>query len=378
MYSGRTRREAQVRLNRAIFHSCAAAVASLLWAHCVFATRGLFIEGINNYSLVGQPNLSQSVNAATEFYNQMNQVTTDTYSIWWNKNDFWLDDQACDTDLLDDAIVGVGQDSAWFDRSGGIAVSFWQGHGSCDDQTAHPTTCTSRAQCPNWNGYVGVCTRRPKATSGTCEYSLPRRLVTSSTLDQFGHYAFYNLMALGESTSSGGWAGFGTNGGTNLAVIHSSCGATPGLYFETLKHLFAGIHIVATMAPADKNSDTADTADYGYILARSYMANPLGSVANAWNNVVNSADSGNTNCRFADGTTTPAHGFTYLTGSSGSGCGCVIAAADEESDYWATWAVTAENWRDLQSDNNDALAGSNYAVAYLCNWDSVRYPAILP
>jgi hypothetical protein len=325
--------------------------------------KGLFVEATNLYSACNiYPDLSNNITNVDGFYNNM--TTTDGIS--WTKSGRYTNSLVYDTDFYDPERVTYGNDTYNFDKAG-VAISYYSGHGSCDDQSLHPISCTSNSTCTNYSGYLGTCTRVPGATTGKCEYDTPRQAtVCSASNDRFGHAAYYSggNVRFGESADSGNWAGAGTNGGINMAIMDVSCGATPEFMAQQFMPAFAGAHIVASIMPAHVDSDTLDTSDRGGLFAAAFRANPHGSVGMAWLNVVNSASGGS--CQVGS-TTVPGHGI--------GGCGAHVIASFEEEQFWTDWALFSESWADLQYNVNDGRDGVAFNWGGICNWDCGTYPA---
>jgi hypothetical protein len=150
-------------------------------------------------------------------------------------------------DFIDPEVVLGGADTTNFDRPGD-AIAYFSGHGTCDDQTN--TVCTSMASCPDISGLEKRCLRYTESPlEGRCVYSRPRNIVVdpTGTSCQLVNYSTDGVR-WGEGPSTGAWAGAGTNGGINLAVIDNSCGITPDLYIPELLNAFAGISTIALIS----------------------------------------------------------------------------------------------------------------------------------
>lgn len=324
------------------------------------------VEAVDQYSVYnpGWTDLQNNADNVNGFlYNMI-----PTAGIWWTTLQPWYNAQVYDSDFYDPQRVSGGSDTYNFDQAS-AAISFFSGHGSCDDQTS--TTCFGASGCPPQGGNIGVCTRTPMNWIGRCEYSTPRRLVTASPADAFGHNAFYSSgnVKLGESSNAGTWGGAGTNGNTNMAIFDVSCGATPNMMYQNFSQAFAGASLIGTIMPAHTGADTADVDYRGWIFGYSFRVNPYGSVGSAWVNTINTSGGG-APCLHADGSTTPGHGIIK--------CGVLVVASLTESAFWTGWALNNESWYDIQFNVNDARAGTSFNWKGICNWNCAAYPGVMP
>lgn len=267
-------------------------------------------------------------------------------------------------DFTDSERVSGGADTFNFDRPGD-AIAYFSGHGTCDDQTM--TACTSTAGCPNISGVEKRCLRfAENPLDGRCVYSLPRNIVVdpTGTSCQRVNYST-NGVAWGEDPSAGSWAGAGTNGGVNFAVIDNSCGITPGLEIPELINAFAGVSTIALIMPMRVGDDTADVAGRGQAFADRYVANVHSAIGPSWTDAINSV-TGGTPCAFGGGN----HGIV--------GCGAHIALSLEVDQPRAEWANRIETWTQLRDPGNDGIGQGWMTWIFTCNYDCNNHPLILP
>jgi hypothetical protein len=274
----------------------------------------------------------------------------------------------------------------------------FQGHGRCGGPTITCSNgnqsvvggncvrgCTSAFDC-GFNSPPGTypeaaCVAFPQYKTGgqrssACVWGTDRYLVTNSSLDINGGSVVItgsqasptgrDFMRLGESVSSGTWAGAGTDGGANMALFLASCATFPGLEF-TLRASMAGVHQINTVS-VHYTGDWADSPDMASIFGAYYAAHPSSMVKDAWSYVV------------AHTTTGSGCGSKYDTGMAHggfNGCGSLVT--------FATGADTAEarthlneTWSTLQVNNKqDAQANNAVALMRTCNYDCVKYPPTL-
>jgi hypothetical protein len=176
------------------------------------------------------------------------------------------------------------------------------GHGYCDDQSQ--IACNKTADCNDVIGLTKVCTRfSENPVTGKCEYSSPRSLVTAGNNSGATGSDRVNIsttnMRLGESPTSGGWAGAGTNGNLNVAILDISCGVTPDMIQQQYTNVFAGAALIGTIMPTRSGDDTWDSSDRGTAFGAAYMK-PTSSVGAAWVNAL-SATSGGGACALGGG-----------------------------------------------------------------------------
>jgi len=222
---------------------------------------GLVVESVDNYSLRNGPSLSNSIANGDGFISGMTGPSSP-----WQLTARWTDTQVWDTDLLDHEANAIGNDHQFFDRPG-TAISYFTGHGSCTDGCSVAAPCTSTSSCTTPNGAADeraprTCRYSPFDAPRCC-YMTDRMALTSGGSDQNQGQVNYTSgpVRFGESATAGGWAGAGTNGGTNLVVLDISCGILPPFWYEALKNAAAGVHLLATIMVA--GGDTANISDRG-------------------------------------------------------------------------------------------------------------------
>jgi hypothetical protein len=321
---------------------------------------GITIEAVDKYSCGP---LSNNIANVDNFRNRMLSIPGYTAGVRFTDGLVWP------TDFTDPERVSGAADSFNFDRPGD-AIAYFSGHGSCDDQTNTACTATAApppAGCPAVAGVERRCLRfTDTPLEGRCVYSRPRTIIVdrTGTSCQSVDYST-NGVAWGEDPSAGSWAGAGTNGGINFAVIDNSCGITPDLYVPEMLNAFAGVSTIALIMPTRVGSDTADVANRGQVFADRYIANPNSAVAPSWADSINSVTGGSA-CAFGGG----SHGIV--------GCGANIAISVEVDQARAEWANRIETWGQLRDPANDGIGWGWMAWIYTCNYDCNNHPFILP
>ena len=317
-------------------------------------SNGLVVESVDNYSLRNGPSLSNSIANGDGFLNGM---TIDGSP--WRRLARWTDLNVWDTDFIDPAVNPIGNDRANFDPPG-AAISYFTGHGFCQDGCSTQQSCTTTAACKTPNTAIGE--RMP----GTCRFSpfdqprccymVDRAAATSGQADQVSGVVGYTSGPIrwGESSTSGGWAQAGTDGGTNMVVLDISCGILPPFWYQALRNAAAGVHMIATIMIA--GGDAANVSDRGATFAKMWAANPNGNVAQAWLDTLSSLPA-------SDGGGCPNGGG----GHGINGCGCNIVVAMDSTPQGAANRI-GEDWIDLRNDNNDAKGNSWYSARWQCNY----------
>jgi hypothetical protein len=324
------------------------------------ADTGITIEAVDKYSCGA---LSQNKPNVDGFRNRMLAIAGYTAGVRYT------DGLVYPTDFTDPQKVAGGADTYNFDRSGD-AIAYFSGHGTCNDQTT--TSCTTTAGCPTLAGLQKRCVRHTDGSSGLsgrCMYSRPRQIIVDKTgkACQGVDYST-GPVRWGESTNAlpANWAGAGTNGGINLAVIDNSCGITPDLYIAEFWNAFAGISSIASIMPTRQGSDTADVAGRGRAFADRYVANPNSSVGYSWTGSINSV-TGGSGCAFGGGN----HGIV--------GCGAHVTISAEKTRTWAEWQNRTETWVQLRNPSYDAYGPTGWmSWIFTCNYDCNNHPIILP
>jgi hypothetical protein len=313
------------------------------------------LEAVDAYSCGA---LSNNIANVDNFRNQMLSIPGYTFGVRFANSGVFP------TDFTDPEAVSGAADTFNFDRPGD-AIAYFSGHGTCDDQTN--TACTSTAGCPDIAGVQKRCLRfTDSPLAGRCVYSHPRNIVVdrTGTSCQFVNYSTDGVR-WGEDPSAGGWAGAGTNGGINLAVIDNSCGITPDLFVPELLNAFSGVSTIALIMPTRVGDDTADVANRGRAFADRYVANRHSAVAPSWADAINSV-TGGSSCAFGGG----GHGVV--------GCGAQIAISVEINRARAEWANRTETWEQLRDPANDGFGWGWMSWIFTCNYDCNNHPFILP
>jgi hypothetical protein len=318
--------------------------AALTFSACGPSSTGLVVESVDNYSLRNGPSLKNSVANGDGFIQGM---TVDGSP--WKLSTRWTDQNVWDTDFMDPDARATGDDKSNFDQPG-TAISYFTGHGFCNDGcSTQPCTTTAVCTTPNANAgerMPGTCRFSPLDNPRCC-YMVDRAAAVSGTHDFANGVVNYTSGPIrwGESSSSGGWAGAGTDGGTNLVILDISCGILPPFWYQALRNAAAGVHMIGTLLIA--GGDTANVADRGATFAKMWAANPDGSVAQAWLDTLSSL---------------PA---SEGGGINGYGCNIMVAM---DATLQAAGQKIGESWSDLRSDNNDAKGNSFYYARWQCNY----------
>lgn len=346
-----------------VFVSCLMVV---FFASSVGATSSaVFCEGVSDYSYLYGDH-SHDIGGATSAYDFKTGLPSSIYPT--STRTLYTDSSVFDTDIIDTARNSSGQDNYYWDK-GGLAVSYFSGHGKCPVSIAPPGWCPANndTNCPCSYGYQcpsGMqCQVRPDG-NGTCNNENASTLVTSSPGDSNGHAVRYwsgvAEMALGEGSYPINWAGVGTAGGTNIAILNTSCGAQPNYFWYGQRPMFAGVHSVFSQLVV--YGDVSGGYQWGGILASIISANVNAAASTAWFDAMGQVTVGGAAC--------PGNG-----GWNGySGCGANLVVSWAESTSMAYWHVATETWYLGRSDTSDAL-GNGYAQALLrCNYDCNTYP----
>ncbi len=326
----------------------AACWATALAPGVIRANAGISIEAIDAY-----PNCNPLANNkanADGFRNRMTSIAGYTNGIRYVDSLVYL------TDFLDPDRPGGsgGRDHSNFDRQVD-AISYFSGHGSCNDQTL--TTCAGDADCPLLAGLNARCTRFSESPlSGKCEYSRPRVLLANKNGNPCNTLNYSTGgVAFGESDSFP-WAGMGIDGGINFAIMDVSCAITPTFYVEQTINAFAGMSTAAFIMPTRVGSDTVDVSNRGRAFADRYVANPNSAMAVQWAASINSVTGGSA-CAFGGG----SHGI--------AGCGAHIAISSDSNDANAQFSNRTETWIQYRDENNDARGTGSAAWILTCNYD---------
>ena len=319
--------------------------AMLVMPACGPTSNGLVVESVNNYSLRNGPSLSNSVANGDGFIQGMTVAGSP-----WRLTTRWTDLNVWDTDFMDPAIDPAGDDSHNFDQPG-TAISYFTGHGFCQDGCSTQQACTTTTACKTPNTSIGernpASCRFSPLDKPRCCYMVDRMAATSGQFDQKGGVVDYTSGPIrwGESSTSGGWAQAGSDGGTNLVILDISCGILPTFWYQALNNAAAGVHMIGTLLIA--GGDTNNIPDRGSTFAKMWAANPEGSVAQAWLDTLSSL---------------PA---SEGRGINGYGCN-IMVAMDSTADR--AGQRMGESWSDLRNDNNDAQGKAWYSARWQCNY----------
>lgn len=312
----------------------------------------IIVESVNDYSyVVGNHNKDTICNSEGDgFWNTMASATD------FVQDQHYKDGQVYDTDFLDSNRSGDthDHDNQYWDHNG-HAISFVCAHGTCNARTGDLCgTCNAGEHC----------TALPPPPSGPnlgfCVKNVQRRIRTSSSSSFHGNVVYYGggNAAWGEDSSSGTWAGAGSDGGTNLVVLINSCGLTAPFYSQYVS-AFAGVHLVAGIMPIDQ--DTVNIANRGSTLASRVVSNHNEVISDSWFATMDSI-SGGTVCVSSAG----GHGI--------DGCGAYYTLAYDNTTANAQYHTWTERWVDLTSSTHDATGNGGGWIYWHCNYDCNTYP----
>jgi hypothetical protein len=302
---------------------------------------GLVVESVNNYG--GNNDLPNPIANGDGFIRAMTPPGSE-----WHVVHRWTDGLVWDTDFLQ----GPSWDGANFDQAG-TAISYYSGHGLITAYDEVPTHwCTSTSQCTNPPAGArmpGSCKAAglpgyAPGDNSRCVYLSDRVLFVNGSNDQFGGQVDYSGGGVkwGESQNSGGWAGVGTNGGTNLVVLDASLGVLASFWVQQTVQAVAGVHMIATIMPI--TGDTAMVSSRGETFGNNWVTLPDNPVSDAWLTTLLS-----------------------IPGSGINGGGCNFVIAYDSTPDRAQQHLT-ENWTDLKNDGWDAQGNNFYSARWLCNW----------
>jgi hypothetical protein len=323
---------------------------------------GIVVESVDDYGGGAQcnnpPNLCNSLANGNGFMQGM--VFPGSR---WHENALWGNGTVYDIDFVESAIDSQGGDQLNFDIPG-TAVSYFTGHGTCNAGCSNTVSCTTTSACTTPNAAAGErmpgsCRFSPLDNPRCC-YMTDRQAVTHGSSDKFGGIVNYSSGPIrwGESPQSGGWAGAGTNGGTNLVVLDISCGILPTFWYQALQNANAGVQMIATIMVA--GGDTDNVADRGATFATFYRANENARVSDSWLDTMNALPAN-------EGSACPDVGLGAGGGHGFNGCGCnIITGMDSTKDRADT--SMNESWVTLANDSNDALGNLWMTVRWQCNY----------
>ena len=295
----------------------------------------------------------------------------------------WVDDDVWDTDFMDPDRTGNWRDddTNQFDRASD-AMTYVCLHGTCNDYTTQ--ACTSSTQCNRPGGgqsLPGTCVSAPPGGSGFCAYNTPRQLIMADTPNSrnagFVDYSTGSV-AWGESPNATAWAGAGTNGGVNFAILSNSCGLRPPFFWEEVGSVLAGVHVLGIVMPVDINAagasaDDVDAPARGGLVGIQRLINANGSVGLAWAFSLNSLPQN-------DGSGCPIGSTSYASGGGHgiSGCGAQVAISVGPDLPTAEWHNGSESWWGMLDDGLDPHGAAWLAWFASCNYDCNRFDWRLP
>jgi hypothetical protein len=186
--------------------------------------------------------------------------------------------------------------------------------------------------------------------------------VTSTANSSHGNFVQYGdrptnpqplSIALGESANSGSWAGVGTNGGTNIAIMTNSCGMRFRVRTQDQNHFYSGAHEVMMNMPVGNikgttSSSFADTAQWsarGSTLANLILTNVNAPASAAW--------------------LTPS-----FANSSYNGAGANMVGAYDTTGTAVSNRLSGETWAQSRSDSRDATSAAAGGYYYTCNFSN--------
>jgi hypothetical protein len=359
--------------NRALF-TFAVGLSILGGPSVSVAGTGVFAEGVNDYSYfrsVHGTNSAANIYGKDDAYGFIN-VMTQTGSPWTYTR-FWHDQDVYDTDFRDPDFTGdsYDDDTHEFDQPN-VAFDYVSAHGDCDD-AGGLMACTSGAGC--YTGSACIATP-PTSYSSLCTPNTPRRLVFSSSNSRHDNTVFYGDNATvkwGEDTSSGGWAGAGTNGGAAVIFIRNSCGTRAPFYYSQTVYAFAGAMLINFTMPESNisvkgSADTLMSPTDGSQLATYALANPNHAIVDSENIVMNGKNVGSS-CPDLN-----APPFSYGGGMGYSGCAADVSIAWDSTNANAVNHVTSLTWSQAANNANKPTARTYGASWYHCNYDCIAYP----
>ncbi len=175
------------------------------------------------------------------------------------------------------------------------------------------------------------------------------------------------LVKWGETASVGAWAGAGTNGGLNFALLSNSCGIRPGFDHRQDTPLFAGVPVLGIIMPVTFGADDVDAPSRGTALANAYVTNPNGSIAHAWTGSLAGIPQNN-------GGPCGSGNYTYGGGHGVGGCGAQMAQSEDSSQSFAVWDRDTMTWNQIPSQFDGSLGTQWQANTWTCNYDCNKYP----
>jgi hypothetical protein len=343
-----------------------ATIASIVSTANATTVTGVAVEGVSDYSVYGGSN-TDCATEASGFLSTMTQSGSG-----WTQGANWFDNNVWDTDFLDPDIAGgdpSDDDSIAFDNPG-TAVALVCAHGRCNDASSN--NCTTSSDCVD-----GYCPGQPPSSnSSQCianSFSIPRKLLTSSTSDVHGHNALYapGNARWGEDSVTGNWAGAGTNGDDNVAFLINSC-AIRQPYMPALFSAFAGVALINVIMPTTNNAtgfaDAGMWSSRGSTLAGYALMSPNSKIRDHWDATMDSAPQWQgSSCPDQTGT------YTYGGGYGIYGCGAHVSIAVDLYDGWASGDLDM-SWMQARNESLASRGASYWYWWAHCNYDCITYP----
>jgi hypothetical protein len=332
-----------------------AGLALLTSPVALYAGTGVTTEAIDAYNCGP---LSNSVANVTGFRNKLLSTAGFTSGVNWTNTNVFASDFI---DVQYQSLRAAGDFSNFDRQNQPDAISYFTGHGVCDDHIA-AQPCTTASQCttpPGAPSRQGICERW--TTGGECTYGGRRTLVDFKN-STCGEADYTNFARYGEN---GGfltsWAtGAGSDGGVNFVVIDSSCGVSPSFWDEQLRNAFAGVHGMGLLMPTTQHGDTANVPDRGSAFGNFYVVNPNSSIGTSWASSLNNIPFNSAfNCQVTNNG--GGHGF--------NGCGANFQISYGNSSTEAVWHRSTETWVDVRNDLNDGQGTQTWAAQWSCNYD---------
>jgi hypothetical protein len=197
-----------------------------------------------------------------------------------------------------------------------------------------------------------------------------------TTADAYGnHYGGWinysaGLVKWGENTSVGGWAGAGTNGGVNFALLSNSCGIRPGFDHRQDTAIFAGVAVLGIIMPTTNGSDDVDAPTRGTALSNAYVTNPNASIAHAWTSSLSGIP-------YNDGGPCGSGNYTYGGGHGVGGCGAQLAQSMDVNQGATEWDRDTMSWNQIPNQYDGSGGTQWQANIWTCNYDCNKYPFTL-
>lgn len=323
----------------------------------------IVMEAVNNYALMGMSNIRCREEAEGFYYGMT------TNGSGWIASTRYYDNLVYDTDFRDPEVSGDFHDNDTINSDqADTAFTFICAHGLCDDTLQVP--CSSAQNCTSGD----ICPARPPSTnSSACVKNLPRRLITSSTNSSHGNNVFYNdgKTKFGEAPGCA-FAGAGTNGGTSVVFLDSSCSARfPWVGAQTAS-MFAGMIQLHLIMPVSNlvgyvASDNIEDLGRGSRLATYALMNPSSSVYSGWKYTIDNAPI-TTNSSCPDMTSN----YQYGGGKGIRGCGAHVTVSRDSSSSAVLWNVNELNWYQVKAGFKPTGASWGY-TNYACNYNCATY-----